>query len=270
MPSCRRQRSDSGQAGASEVSPTLNQARSLRSLSIGSRECRSGGVPEEELLSALLIGDNELGHILQQVDEISHSLKSDAPESQKLSHALQLTVSCAVRQTLLERELRSLALIDDLTGLYNRRGFFASATHQLRLACRNTQESLLFFCDVDNLKKINDSYGHGEGDVALVRAADILERTFRDSDILARLGGDEFAVLALEASSQYQGVILDRLKTNLEKSSASESRYQLSLSVGVGRFDPMCPVSLRELMAKADQAMYKQKGRRARFLGNQG
>jgi diguanylate cyclase (GGDEF)-like protein len=95
-----------------------------------------------------------------------------------------------------------------------------------------------------------------------------LERTFRDSDILARLGGDEFAVLALEASSQYQEIILDRLETNLEKSSASESRYELSLSTGVGRFDPMCPVSLRELMAQADQAMYEQKGRRARFLGN--
>jgi hypothetical protein len=86
---------------------------------MGRPECTSGGVLEEELFSALLAGDNELCHILQQVDEISHTLKSDAPESQKLSNALQLTVSCAVRQTLLERELRSLALTDDLTGLYN-------------------------------------------------------------------------------------------------------------------------------------------------------
>ena len=269
MPLHRRQRCDPGQAAGSAVSPTSNQTRSLRVLSMGRRECPSGGVPKEELFSALLVGDNELGHILQQVDEISHTLKSDAPESQKLSNALQLTVSCAVRQTLLERELRSLALTDDLTGLYNRRGFLASATQQLKLAFRNTQELLLFFCDVDNLKKINDSYGHGEGDQSLVRIADALEQTFRDSDILARLGGDEFAVLALEASSQDQEVILDRLETNLEKSSASESRYELSLSVGVGQFDPRRPISVRELMAQADQAMYEQKGKRTRFLGKQ-
>jgi GGDEF domain-containing protein len=166
---------------------------------------------EEELFSALLVGDNELGQILQQVDEISHTLRSGAPESQRLSRALRLTVSCAVRQTLLERELRSLALTDDLTGLYNRRGFLASATQQLKLARRNTKESLLLFCDLDNLKQINDSYGHVEGDGALVRTADTLEQTFRHSDVLARLGGDEFAVLALEASSQYRNVILDRL-----------------------------------------------------------
>ena len=270
MPLHRRQGCYPGQADDSAVSPSSNQTRSLRVLSVGRRECPSGGVLKEELFSSLLVGDNELGHILRQVDEISHTLKSDAPESQKLSNALQLTVSCAVRQTLIERELRSLALTDDLTGLYNRRGFLASATQQLKLARRNTQESLLFFCDVDNLKKINDSYGHEEGDLALVRAADVLEQTFRDSDVLTRLSGDEFAVLALEASSQYEEVILDRLEANLEESSASESRYRLSLSVGVGRFDPERPVSLRELLAQADQAMYEQKGKGTRFLGNQG
>jgi diguanylate cyclase (GGDEF)-like protein len=263
MPLRRRQE----EAADSAVSPSSNQTRSLRVLSVGREERPSGGV-QEELFSSLLLGENELGHILQQVDEISHTLKSAAPERQKLSNALQLTVSCAVRQTLIERELRSLALTDDLTGLYNRRGFLASATQQLKLARRNTRESLLFFCDLDNLKEINDSYGHEEGDLALVRAADALDQTFRDSDVLARLGGDEFAVLALEASSQYQEAILDRLEANLEESSASEPRYRLSLSVGVGRFDPERPVSLRELLAQADQSMYEQKGRRTRLLGD--
>ena len=101
--------------------------------------------------------------------------------------------------------------------------------------------------------------------LALVRAANALAQTFRNSDILARLGGDEFAVLASEASGQYQEIILDRLKKNLDKSHASETRYKLSLSVGVGRFDVKRPVSLGELMAQADQAMYEQKGRRGRF-----
>jgi two-component system, cell cycle response regulator len=222
----------------------------------------SGEALVEDIVSGWLVGEDGLGQVLQQVDEISSTLRPDSPESQKLSNALQLAVSCAVRQTLLERELRSLALTDELTGLYNRRGFWASATQQLKLAHRNTQEALIFFCDLDNLKQINDSYGHGEGDRALVRAANALAQTFRNSDVLARLGGDEFAVLASEASGQYQEIILDRLRKNLEKSRASESRYELSLSVGVGRFDPRSSVSLGELVAQADRAMYEQKGRR--------
>ena len=160
----------------------------------------SGEALVEDIVSGWLVGDDGLDQVLQQVDEISSTLRPDSPESQKLSNALQLAVSCAVRQTLVERELRSLALTDELTSLYNRRGFWASATQQLKLAHRNTKEALIFFCDLDNLKQINDSYGHGEGDRALVRAANALAQTFRNSDILARLGGDEFAVLASEAS----------------------------------------------------------------------
>jgi two-component system, cell cycle response regulator len=162
-----------------------------------------------------------------------------------------------------DKELRYLALTDDLTCLYNRRGFFAAATQQLKLARRNAQGLLLFFCDVDNLKTINDSYGHREGDLAIARAADALQQTFRGSDILARLGGDEFAVLGMEASTQSQEVILHRLERSLKRSNASQSRYEMSLSVGLARFDPKHPVSLGALMAQADQAMYEQK--RSRF-----
>jgi len=115
------------------------------------------------------------------------------------------------------------------------------------------------FCDVDNLKQINDSYGHREGDSALVRTADALEAAFRDSDVLARLGGDEFAVLALEASSRNQEAMLRRLGETLKKVNAGETRYELSLSTGVARCDPQHTVPLGELIAQADQAMYGQK-----------
>src|SRR4029077_20951716 len=108
------------------------------------------------------------------------------------------TVLCAVKQSLLDRELRSLALTDDLTCLYNRRAFFALATQQLKVMRRRGLGLLLFFADVDHLKEINVTYGHREGDLALIRTANALEQTFRDSDIVARLSGDEFAVLALE------------------------------------------------------------------------
>jgi diguanylate cyclase (GGDEF)-like protein len=214
---------------------------------------------EEILSSALQVADDELGQILHEVDEISKSLKLDTPDAQTLRATAHPAVWCAVKQALLDRELRHLALTDELTCLYNRRGFFAAAAQQLKLAIRNAQSLLLLFCDLDNLKKINDSYGHREGDLALIRTADALEQAFRDSDILARLDGDEFVVLASEASSQTQEVLLRRLEKNLKKSNANESRYELSLSVGVARFDPKRAISLGELMAQADEAMYEQK-----------
>jgi diguanylate cyclase (GGDEF)-like protein len=214
---------------------------------------------EEILSSALRTADNELGQILHEVDEISKSLKLDAPDAQTLRVAAHPAVWCAVKQALLDRELRHLALTDELTCLYNWRGFFAAAAQQLKLAHRNSQSLLLLYCDVDNLKKINDSYGHQQGDLALIRTADALEKAFQDSDILARLGGDEFVVLASEASDQTKDVLLRRLEKTLKKSNAGESRYQLSLSVGVARLDPKRAVSLGELTAQADEAMYEQK-----------
>jgi len=214
---------------------------------------------EENLTSALQAADDELGQILREVDEISNILKSPHPDSQTLRVAGHPAVWGAVKQALLDRELRHLALTDDLTCLYNRRGFFAAATQQLKLALRNSESLLLLFCDIDNLKKINDTYGHREGDMALIRAADALEQTFRNSDVLARLGGDEFVVLALEARDQSQETILQRLEKNLKKASDATSGYQLSMSVGIARFDPQHAITLGELMVQADKAMYERK-----------
>jgi diguanylate cyclase (GGDEF)-like protein len=249
-------------SGAQSVRARIDSSSptpSRRVLSIGRWKRSPEKSLDSMLSSALLASDNELGQILHEVDEISKTLRSNTPDLEALRIAHHPAVWGAVKQTLLDRELRYLALSDDLTCLYNRRGFFAAATHLLKLAHRNAQRLLLFFCDVNNLKKINDSFGHREGDLALIRVADAFEQTFRDSDIVARISGDEFAVLAMEASGQSQDLILRRLEKNLKISSASEKRYELSLSVGVARFDPKRAVSLGELMSQADEAMYEQK-----------
>lgn len=208
---------------------------------------------EEMLSSALLASDSELGQILQEVDTISETLRTNSKDPQTLRIACHPAVWRAVRQAMLDRELRSLALTDDLTCLYNRRGFFAAATQQLKLALRNAQDLCLLLLDVDKLKKINDSYGRREGDLALIHAADALEQAFRGSDILARLGGDEFVVLAFWAPGRGADAVLQRLRKSLKKVTASESRYELSLSVGLARFDPRQPVSLGELIALAEK-----------------
>ncbi|HUN63763.1 MAG TPA: GGDEF domain-containing protein [Candidatus Sulfotelmatobacter sp.] len=214
---------------------------------------------ESILSTAFRSEDNELDQIFRALDDLADIVKSQNLDSAEVHDALKRAAIWAVEKSLLDRELRSLAITDDLTGFFNRRGFLAAASQQLKLAQRDRQSVLLLFCDVDHLKRINDSFGHREGDLALVRTADALEETFRGSDILARLSGDEFAILAWEASVPNVRAMMSRLVKNIENRSAEEARYKLSLSVGVARYDPLFPVSLGELMAAADQDMYKHK-----------
>ncbi len=214
---------------------------------------------EGSLVSALLSTDKELSHVLHELDKISGALKSGRPDEEILRVAVHPAVWYAVKHALIERELRHLALSDDLTCLYNRRGFFAAATQQLKVARRNQKPALLLFCDLDGLKSINDAYGHREGDLALVRAADALESVFRDSDVLARVSGDEFAVLATDLPPRHQQTIFARLQKALNRAGKEEARYELSLSCGAAWFDPRNPVSLGELMEQADRAMYERK-----------
>jgi two-component system cell cycle response regulator len=133
------------------------------------------------------------------------------------------------------------------------------------MARRNLKPALLLICDLDGLKAINDSFGHREGDLALVRAADALKDVFRESNILARVSGDEFVVLAMDLSPRYQQTVLARLQKSLNKLSAGETRYELFLGVGAAWFDPRHPVSVVELMEQADRAMYERKRSRVRL-----
>ena len=160
----------------------------------------------------------------------------------------------------LEQKLRDMSLTDELTGLYNRRGFFALAEQQYRLSIRNKRSMILFFIDLDGMKWINDSFGHDEGDEALIAAAGILKDAMRSSDIVARVGGDEFVVLAIEAEESSIATIDERIKERLHaRAQSAESPYPLSLSVGWAFFDPHNPCSMDDLMKSADHAMYEQK-----------
>ncbi|MEO7966679.1 MAG: diguanylate cyclase [Gemmatimonadaceae bacterium] len=159
-----------------------------------------------------------------------------------------------------EDALRALSLIDELTGLYNRRGFLTLAQQQLKLARRGHRELLLLFIDMDDFKDINDSFGHAAGDIALKRTSAILKKTFRDSDIVGRMGGDEFVVLATDSGATTTEVIMQRLRRELHERNENESfPYLLSFSVGISRFDPKVPPSIEELMAAADSMLYEQK-----------
>jgi two-component system cell cycle response regulator len=112
---------------------------------------------------------------------------------------LTRVIRYAMERQQIQMVLRSLALVDELTGLYNRRGFLKIGEQHVKLADRAKREMSLLFVDLDHMKQINDTFGHQEGDQALIETAVILTKTFRRSDIIARIGGDEFAILAIEA-----------------------------------------------------------------------
>ena len=156
--------------------------------------------------------------------------------------------------------LRSLSLIDDLTGLYNRRGFAELGEQHLKLAMRTNRAVTLVYVDLDRFKSINDSHGHLMGDQALIQVAKILQAAFRRSDIIARMGGDEFAVLALEASGDNADLLVDRLRTKVDEfNGVTAEPYRLSMSLGVARFSAEARTKLDELLTAADTAMYTEK-----------
>jgi two-component system cell cycle response regulator len=177
------------------------------------------------------------------------------------NNTLRQVLDSAAMPAVSQEELWSLAFTDELTGLLNRRAFMLLANQQLKLSRRTGRGALLFFSDLDRLKQINDHFGHGEGDTALIFTAQILRETFRDSDVIGRFGGDEFLILAPETSSNSEVTLLRRLREKAKSYDPKECRYTYSLSIGVARFDPRSPCLLRELISRADLALYKQKGR---------
>jgi diguanylate cyclase (GGDEF)-like protein len=127
----------------------------------------------------------------------------------------------------------------------------------------------LLYADLDNLKKINDNYGHRIGDLALVDIAQVMKETFRDPDIIARIGGDEFVVLAIEGLEEANPeTLISRLNQNLSVRNQKKDRpYTLSLSMGVAYQDPGKPYSIDQLLSTADQCMYEQKKEKGRRNG---
>ena len=156
--------------------------------------------------------------------------------------------------------LRSLSLIDDLTGLYNRRGFSDLGEQYLKLARRSARGVALVYLDLDRFKTINDTLGHHIGDRALLKLADILKASSRRSDIITRMGGNEFAVLAVEATSDGATLLLNRLRERIEDFNQSHREsYQLTVSIGVARHDGEDRMRLEDLLTQADAAMYEEK-----------
>ena len=163
-----------------------------------------------------------------------------------------------------EDALRRASITDELTGLYNRRGFLALAEQQLRVARRQGRDLVLFFADLDAFKQVNDCWGHAAGDRSLQAVAKLLSAAVRDSDIVARLGGDEFTVLAIDADENAASAIVHRINQRIANINArGELAAPLSLSIGHVRVRADQTMSLADLLANADKLLYTNKAQRS-------
>jgi diguanylate cyclase (GGDEF)-like protein len=163
------------------------------------------------------------------------------------------------RINTMEKEIHDLTLRDELTGLYNMRGFYLLGEQTLRLAQRAELPFSVLFIDLDGLKKINDDLGHTTGSTYLAETGELVMNCFRETDVKGRFGGDEFVV-----AGQFSMVGIELAATRLRSMTDSHNeknprKYPLSLSVGFVTLDHPSNESLKELVRRADEKMYREK-----------
>jgi diguanylate cyclase (GGDEF)-like protein/PAS domain S-box-containing protein len=219
-----------------------------------------------ELIGALSFASREPGAFDQGDVEVAREVAdqlSIAIQQARLHEEVQRQ-NAELEQRVAERtaELKELSLVDELTGVSNRRALSSVGNHELKVAARAKRGATLLFVDVDGLKRINDEWGHAEGDRALQDAARLLQESVREADLVARVAGDEFCVLLTDAAGDSARRVVDRLdQAVLHHREIAKGPYTLSISVGSAGFDPAEPVALEELMREADRNMYEQKKR---------
>ena len=165
-----------------------------------------------------------------------------------------------------EEQLKSMSLKDELTYIYNRRGFFILTDQILSTARRQEKQLFMLYADIDYLKFINDLIGHEAGDRVILDTANILKETFRESDIVARIGGDEFVVFGMDDPEAHIRKLVSRLRENINirNERADDPLTDISLSYGFLCYDPVEPYSIDELLATVDNLMYEEKRRKLR------
>ncbi len=247
--------------------------------------CENKFITKEEFLPEdFFKGESFNGAVLPLFFENSHfgyMVFSPLSEDEILFETLQRQISNAINGALLiesirlggkrlknalkelkkyQKRLEELATIDELTGLYNRRGFLNFANRLLELSKRKQRTFVLFFFDLDWLKEINDNFGHKEGDEAIIAAANIIKKSFRQTDVIARIGGDEIAVLAIDCTMKEVRNIKERLIKNLEEyNQKSNKPYIISLSYGIAPYISNTFSTLDDLIREADKNLYEKK-----------
>lgn len=159
--------------------------------------------------------------------------------------------------------LDEIAKTDELTGLNNRRGFLGYAKNAILNKKNFGKQALIVYADMDNLKTINDKYGHDEGDFALREIAQILREAFRDTDVIGRYGGDEFVVFAMVGVADYENIVKRRIEeVTLRHNENCGKPYPIEMSTGICQFECTSEINLYDKLDFADERLYEEKRRK--------
>jgi len=158
---------------------------------------------------------------------------------------------------------------DELTGLYNRRGFLENSRRIISAGENEGKNALVCYADMDNLKMVNDIYGHDEGDFALREIASILNDAFRHADIIGRFGGDEFVACAIVGIPEYEDKIKKRINDITKRHNANAGKpYPIEMSVGVHEFICGPDEDIYAILEKADEKLYAEKKEKKKQRGS--
>lgn len=206
------------------------------------------------------------------VDDFSYDQAIEAGASDFIKKPFTIQeLLMRIKHVRMQEKLRTISITDELTGLLNRRGFFALAEQQMKMQVRTKTNLALLFADLDLFKAINDTWGHQQGDLALTSMADIFRQTFRESDIIARMSGDEFAVLLMDTPEKNIALITGRLLENIQSfNDRCSVPFKLSISLGIAVHDTERAGSMDDLLKKADDLMYSNKLRKKEIAGQGG
>ena len=193
-------------------------------------------------------------------EQISNTLKIQMLFNERIKAEEQLSLA-VIELEKSNGELKNRYVIDELTGVFNRRGFYMHGGNLYKSAVITGGKAIMCFGDVDGLKKINDTYGHKEGDEAILVTALLIRESFGTDDIVARIGGDEFTVIAANKSTEIEiDAITKLVNSNFDRYNlVSKKPYKLAVSLGFSVYSPEIKLTFEELIQDADKQLYKQK-----------
>ena len=226
------------------------------------------------IVDILFVNEEQMGVVVYDVDFLRlkyyHSITEQLSSAFKIismmkkQNGIQKQLEASLQKTKISnRALEVISKTDELTGIYNRRGFFDKSYQVLRKQKNKNVTAAVVFVDMNNLKKVNDCFGHSEGDYSLRSIADILKASFSAADIIARIGGDEFAVLAIENNGRGGEQFKSEIKRNMEEfNDECEKPYYIEASVGYSEFKVSRTVDLEEILSLADEKLYEDKSQK--------
>ena len=210
----------------------------------------------------LFVGEIDVTHfdnIYPSTLQLSTSLNFISLMRQQLSTQKKLAISAAELNEK-NKLLNKLSITDSLTGINNRRGFLDSVRSIVNSQYNDGKRAMLVFADMDNLKQVNDIFGHKSGDFAIKSIAEILTKSFSEDDIIGRIGGDEFVAFAFLDDPTRPTIIRNTISELSDKlNETCGEPYYIDISLGIGTFTCSPTLNIEEVLHQADAALYENK-----------